>query len=640
MPSHYIDYIISRNSNAQENKKGELLLPCPFHDDEHPSLRFHPQKGGWYCDPCKRGGGAKELAEAMGYERPERQEPQAVYNYTDEKGHLLYQVCRFPGKQFRQRRPSDLNPGEWIWDLKGVRRVPYNLPYIVQLPEEPVYVVEGEKDADNLTELGLVATTNSGGAGKWLDSYSAMLDKRACIILPDNDAAGHKDAQQKAASLRGKASSLRVLNLPVDEKGDVSDWLQAGHTAEELEALVRETPEWQPAKIEEAAPVKAIFPEESYLGWAGEFAQMYSEYNEAPKAFFYMAALTCLGALFGDKFTLRTHINPQPRLFTILVGESADDRKSTAARLTINLFRETLGDQFGLCYGVGSAEGLARRLESSRQLLLVFDEFRSFVSKSKIESSVLLPVVNTLFEHNIYHSATRKSEIKLDGAYLSLLACCTKETFQTMFGAEFQDIGFINRLFIVSAAGARRFSIPPRIPKTKRFELMEKLLALFEWGTNLEDHERLDGKFGMELDDSARALFQEWYKSLLPSIFTKRLDTYGHRLMLLLAASQQKEMIDEEVVQATTALLNYELAARILCQPVEATSKQAELEERIRRALSEGPIKEGGRGGLKQKLHYRRYGVRDWDWAVDNLKKAGEVKLDSDDCLIFVKEEF
>ena len=36
-------------------------------------------------------------------------------------------------------------------------------------------MVEGEKDADALTALGLTATCNPMGAGKWRDSYTATL---------------------------------------------------------------------------------------------------------------------------------------------------------------------------------------------------------------------------------------------------------------------------------------------------------------------------------------------------------------------------------------------------------------------------------------------------------------------------------
>lgn len=53
-----------------------------------------------------------------------------IYDYTDAAGNLLYQNCRFEPKDFRPRR-SDGN-GDYIWDLKGVRRTLYRLPEIVK----------------------------------------------------------------------------------------------------------------------------------------------------------------------------------------------------------------------------------------------------------------------------------------------------------------------------------------------------------------------------------------------------------------------------------------------------------------------------------------------------------------------------
>ncbi len=66
-------------------------------------------------------------------------------------------------------------------------------------PNEPVFIVEGEKDADTLASLGLVATTNPGGAGKWRREYNGYLASRKVIILPDNDEAGenHADAEKE-----------------------------------------------------------------------------------------------------------------------------------------------------------------------------------------------------------------------------------------------------------------------------------------------------------------------------------------------------------------------------------------------------------------------------------------------------------
>jgi hypothetical protein len=177
-----------------------------------------------------------------------------TYDYLDERGELLYQVCRKEPKGFVQRQP--LEQGGWKYSLEGVRRLPYRLPELLAADTSAtVFICEGEKDVDALREFGLVATTNAGGAGKWKEEYNEHLHGRNVVILPDNDKSGQEHAEGVARSLRGIAASLKVVNLPgLPEKGDVSDWLKAGGTVEELKMMVGE------ASVNETATRKPNAP--------------------------------------------------------------------------------------------------------------------------------------------------------------------------------------------------------------------------------------------------------------------------------------------------------------------------------------------------------------------------------------------
>jgi hypothetical protein len=128
----------------------------------------------------------------------------------------------------------------WASGMDGVERVLYRLPALCdpELSDEMVWLAEGERDADALASLGLVATTNPGGAGKWLPQYTATLKGRHVVILPDNDEPGEKHAKLVSEALANVAASVRVLRLPgLPEKGDVSDWIGMGGTAEQLRAM-------------------------------------------------------------------------------------------------------------------------------------------------------------------------------------------------------------------------------------------------------------------------------------------------------------------------------------------------------------------------------------------------------------------
>lgn len=110
--------------------------------------------------------------------------------------------------------------------MKETRRVLYRLPQVIKAIQngETVYVVEREKDADNLCKRGFVATCNAGGAGKWFKEYNEALQGARIVLSRDNDEAGLKHRDKVGHNLQGIAASVQALELPdLPEKGDVSD---------------------------------------------------------------------------------------------------------------------------------------------------------------------------------------------------------------------------------------------------------------------------------------------------------------------------------------------------------------------------------------------------------------------------------
>lgn len=179
-----------------------------------------------------------------------------IYDYRDETGELLYQVVRFEPKDFRQRRLD--GQGKWVWNLDGVRRVLYRLPELLQASRQDwVIIAEGEKDCDWLCEIGFVVTTCPMGAGKWDDNYSEFLnDRKLVAIIPDNDEPGRRHAQQVAESLSRVGVRARILELPgLSDKGDVSDWLDAGGSKEELIKLAEKATPFESIDVSQFKPL-------------------------------------------------------------------------------------------------------------------------------------------------------------------------------------------------------------------------------------------------------------------------------------------------------------------------------------------------------------------------------------------------
>lgn len=241
-----IKQILSRLQNVQgPNHSGNYVSLCPFHEDKQRSFSIHPEKGCNCFNPsCRAANGIsfKELASHLGIDtvdaRSAKPEIDVTYDYLDENGKLLFQVVRMRPKSFRQRQPG--KNGEWVWNLKGARRLLYHLPDLIATPTDQwIFLCEGEKDADRLKSLGLTATTNPQGAGKWLPEYTEMLRGKKVVILPDNDPAGESHLNRIVPALTPVTADIRVLRLPgLPPKGDVSDWLDKGGTVEQLMQLV------------------------------------------------------------------------------------------------------------------------------------------------------------------------------------------------------------------------------------------------------------------------------------------------------------------------------------------------------------------------------------------------------------------
>lgn len=350
------------------------------------------------------------------------------------------------------------------------------------------------------------------------------------------------------------------------------------------------------------------FPHDSIQGAAANFADIYSNYMESPWQFFAMGYLTCLGSLITDKITLESEISPQPRLYVIAVGESADDRKSEGIiRQPIKFFNQVLGTQqifsFNVCFGVGSAEGLAREFKRGNSLLLAYDELKAFVSKAQIDGSILTPCVNTLFESNTFHSSTKKNTISLDNVYLSLLGACTAETYKRMWSPAFLDIGFVNRLFLVTGKGERKFAIPKIISEGEKQPLKDELIDILMFVDSLPMQ---DSCYRMPIDSDAHEIFESWYLTQEQSLFTKRLETYGHRLLILLAINEKQDRVTPDITQKVIDLLKWQLEVRKELDPLDYETLIAKIEGLILRTLIAGPLR---KRDLAHKINATRYGT-------------------------------
>lgn len=233
---------------------------CPAHDDRTPSLNISESEGKiLLC--CHAGCETSAIVAALGLRMTNLfSDPKpdggggrivATYDYADETGKLLFQVVRYQPKAFKQRRPD--GRGGWLWSLDGQRPVLFNLPAVVKATS--ILIPEGEKDCQTAARLGLTATCNPGGAGKWRSEYSESLRGKDVAVICDADPAGLAHGHQVARSLVGIAQSVRLVEALPQAK-DLSEWHERGGQRDALLRIIGETPALTPADVARWQPAK------------------------------------------------------------------------------------------------------------------------------------------------------------------------------------------------------------------------------------------------------------------------------------------------------------------------------------------------------------------------------------------------
>lgn len=259
--------VLSRFDGVKASTNGWYMAKCPCHDDKRASLSIGTKENGDLTVKCQAGCDKITVLSRVGLNLDDLKQDEichaekprivAIYDYKSDlgKGPLLAQKLRKSDKSFSWRQPD--GKGGWIWNRKGV---PHAL-YSTGEPDSTVYIVEGEKDADNLAKLGCFCVSGADGAGhdKWHKEYTAQLQGRSVLILPDNDQVGREYAEEVAQALYGVTKSCKVFDLStawaeIPEKGDISDMIAAlgqDKTAELLAQLEIETAEWMPTATPE-----------------------------------------------------------------------------------------------------------------------------------------------------------------------------------------------------------------------------------------------------------------------------------------------------------------------------------------------------------------------------------------------------
>lgn len=228
--------------------------PGPMHrnGDRDPSLSVGLGVNGAVILDCHAGCATGDVLAALGLQFSDLWEQDrnggrvARYALVDATGRVLARHVRVDKPNGDKRLHWESHAGR---SLNGtpVESLPlYRLGDLLAAPPaQPVIVTEGEKAADALAGLGLLAVgTVTGAASAPCDTSLAPLRGRDVWLWPDADEQGRAHMGMIAANLqRSLGIAPRWVVWPdAPDKGDAADYAERGGTAEGVAAMVADWP--------------------------------------------------------------------------------------------------------------------------------------------------------------------------------------------------------------------------------------------------------------------------------------------------------------------------------------------------------------------------------------------------------------
>jgi hypothetical protein len=251
-----IENVLSRLPDHRASGAG-FSACCPAHGDQNPSLSIAEAEDGAVLLKCFKGCSTSEIVAALGLRMEDlfptnrtmappvasrqdpsifataeaavtayrRGKPDHQWVYHDADGNEVGRTLRWNSPEGKIIRPLTRTPGGWRTSAMVAPRPLFDLPGLLADEAITVFVVEGEKCADALASLGLPATASAGGSEAANKSDWRPLASRDVIILPDNDEAGRRYAEEVRQILVGLRATVRICHLDglLDEGEDVAD---------------------------------------------------------------------------------------------------------------------------------------------------------------------------------------------------------------------------------------------------------------------------------------------------------------------------------------------------------------------------------------------------------------------------------
>ncbi len=377
------------------------------------------------------------------------------------------------------------------------------------------------------------------------------------------------------------------------------------------------------------APAFAKLGEVAWRGLAGRYRDVVSPCTEAPEVFHLGSFLAAVGCLIGRKAWVYSPQKVYPNFYCLLVGKTANARKTTAYQFALDLFEETqnlLEDRHSKrLNGLASVEGLALAMQHPQppdpyRILCVEDEFRSLVTKSGQRAVAnLIPKVTELFNcPRAFEVNTRTNPIHIQNPFLCMLAASTRAWFEQSLTQRDVSGGFLNRWLLFEGASEKLLPTPPPVEQGPWEDVVVEVADAIHSNSGFFRFTSKADRFYSDFYAAARRDFD--------SEATSRTDLHARKLGLLYAilANREDNLIHLEDIESGVEVAKY--CARV-AEPIAAcleVSHQRGHEERLISLIR-------SRSGVEKRDLYRalHVSVFEFNRILDPLVKDGIIRVEN-----------
>lgn len=587
-------------STGAKQSGSSYLGHCPCHDDKSPSLKVDLSASGKVLLHCFAGCGKADLGEWLRsqYESHSQghREKRTAYFYADSSGVPILKVERIEAPGQKKRFVQLHRAGQsWVPGKPAMLVCPYRYSEWKDLGE--IYLVEGEKCADSLRELGFAATTTPGGSSGWKSHYADAFRGKAVVIIPDNDEPGFRYARNAFKDLFEVAAVCGIYQVKGLGPGeDVADWIERGGTKEELLNELVMSPSSYDLDIPDSSTAHSdiidfrslnkgsAWPDpvgdRALWGPIGKLVAALEPDTEADPAAILFQMLTIAGCAIGRGAWIEIEGAKQcPNLFTLIVGKSAKARKGTSLGRVKEMFRR-IDSEFlsnNLASGLSSGEGVIARVRDKqiqtayadsglpvettldegvpdKRVCFIESELASVMQVLRREGSKLSAVLRDAFDGSDLAVLTRGASLKATEPHVSIIAHVTAEELRSLMRSVDAFNGFANRFLFIASKRSKLLPLGRPLDVENINPILQEIKDGIEFGKNI-------GRF--EIAETAKELFATAYRALSEERFglygalTSRAEVMALRVAMIFAAIDKSKRIELDHMRAGFAAWEY-----------------------------------------------------------------------------------